>query len=120
MKYNEFTETNGLKYYYGANNEGYAEKTVNGNIKAYAKQGETFNDTMLRLGITDPADQEVFKKANPKAYKRGYFLLADPGKVGDVYIPKSIADKLDISNILVDETAEFEKHKKAKKKSFGI
>ncbi len=120
LKYNEFTETNGLKYYYGANNEGYAEKTVNGNIKAYAKQGETFNDTMLRLGITDPADQEVFKKANPKAYKRGYFLLADPGKVGDVYIPKSIADKLDISNILVDETAEFEKHKKAKKKSFGI
>ena len=120
LKYKEFTQTNGSKYYYGVNNEGYAEKTVNGNIKAYAKQGETFNDTMLRLGITDPADQEVFKKANPKAYKRGYFLLADPGTVGDVYIPKSIADKLDISNILVDETAEFEKHKKAKKKSFGI
>ena len=120
LKYKEFTQTNGSKYYYGANNESYVHKTVNGNIKAYAKQGETFNDTMLRLGITDPADQEVFKKANPKAYKRGYFLLADPGTVGDVYIPKSIADKLDISNILVDETAEFEKHKKAKKKSFGI
>ena len=120
LKYNEYTQTNGSKYYYGANNESYVHKTVNGNIKAYAKQGETFNDTMLRLGITDPADQEVFKKANPKAYKRGYFLLADPGTVGDVYIPKSIADKLDISNILVDETAEFEKHKKAKKKSFGI
>ena len=120
LKYNEYTQTNGSKYYYGADRKSFAEKTVNGNIKAYAKQGETFNDTMLRLGITDPADQEVFKKANPKAYKRGYFLLADPGKVGDVYIPKSIADKLDISNILVDETAEFEKHKKAKKKSFGI
>ena len=71
---------------------------------------------MNRLGITDPADQEIFKNANPKAYKRGYFLLTKPGKAeGDVYIPKVLADKLNVENMLVDETAEMEKHKKALK-----
>lgn len=114
-KYNEYTRKDSSKFYWGADEKSYAEKTANGNIKANPKQGETFKDTMLRLGITDPEDQKIFIKANPKAYKRGYFILADPGKVGgDVYIPKSIADKLDISNILVDETAEYNKHKQAK------
>ena len=81
---------------------------------------------MNRLGITDPADQEMFKKANPKAYKRGYFLLGkerqqnkDGNYVnwndGDVYIPKALADKLNIEDMLVDKTAEMEKHKKALK-----
>ena len=114
-KYKEFTCKDSSKYYWGADEKSYAEKTANGNIKANPKQGETFKDTMLRLGITDPEDQKIFIKANPKAYKRGYFILADPGKVGgDVYIPKSIANKLDISNILVDTTAEYNKHKQAK------
>ena len=123
LKYKEYTCKDGSKYYWDANNKGYVEKTANGNIKANPKQGEKFNDTMLRLGITDPNDQKVFIAANPKAYKRGYFLLTDPGKCkGDVYIPKSIADKLDMSNILVDGTEEYNKHKKAiaKKKQMGI
>ena len=81
---------------------------------------------MKRLGITDPADQEMFKKANPKAYKRGYFLLGTEGQQtkgggytnwddGDIYIPKELADKLNIEDMLVDKTAEMEKHKKALK-----
>ncbi|MCQ2738945.1 MAG: hypothetical protein MJ237_01820 [bacterium] len=124
LKYKEFTQKDGSKYYWGADGKSYAKKTANGNFKAHAKQGETFNDTMLRLGITDPKDQQIFIKANPKAYQRGYFLLSKPDSVyGDVYIPKEIADKLDMENILVDSTAEYEKHKQeiAKKKpSYGL
>ena len=117
LKYKEFSEKDGSKYYYGADKKSYAEKTPNGNFKVSPKQGETFDDTMKRLGITDPADQEMFKKANPKAYKRGYFLLTEPGKAyGDVYIPKELADKLKIEDMLVDKTAEAEKHKQARKK----
>ena len=116
LKYQEYTPKDSSKYYYGADGKSFAEKTTNGNYKVSPKQGETFNDTMNRLGITDPADQEIFKNANPKAYKRGYFLLTKPGKAeGDVYIPKVLADKLNVENMLVDETAEMEKHKKALK-----
>ena len=116
LKYTEFTEEDSSKYYYGADDKSYATKTANGNYKVSPKQGETFNDTMNRLGITDSDDQEMFKKANPKAYKRGYFLLTDPGKAnGDVYIPKALADKLNVEDMLVDETAEMEKHKQALK-----
>ena len=121
-KYDEFKRKNGSVYYWGPNG-GYAEKTANGNFKAHAKHGESFNDTMLRLGITAPKDQQIFIKANPKAYKRGYFLISKPNaNYGDVYIPKEIADKLDISNILVNSGEEYEKSQQAKQKttSFGI
>ena len=126
LKYKEYTRKDGSKYYYGADDKSYAEKTANGNFRVSPKQGETFDDTMKRLGITDPADQEMFKKANPKAYKRGYFLLGKEAQQtkgggytnwddGDIYIPKELADKLNIEDMLVDKTAEMEKHKKALK-----
>ncbi len=116
LKYREYTPKDGSKFYYGADGKSYAQKTANGNFKVSPKQGETFDDTMARLGITNPDDQEMFKKANPKAYKRGYFLLTKPGNAeGDVYIPKVLADKLNVENMLVDETAEMEKHKNALK-----
>ena len=125
VKYKEYTQKDGSKYYYGADGKSIAFKTANGNFRVSPKQGETFNDTMNRLGITDPADQEMFKKANPKAYKRGYFLLGKEGQQtkggyinwedGDIYIPKELADKLNIEDMLVDKTAEMEKHKQALK-----
>ena len=116
LKYREYTPKDGSKFYYGADGKSYAQKTANGNFKVSPKQGETFDDTMARLGITAPDDQEMFKKANPKAYKRGYFLLTKPGNAeGDVYIPKVLADKLNVESMLVDETAEMEKHKNALK-----
>ena len=126
LKYQEFTKKDGSKYYYGADDKSYAHKTANGNFRVSPKQGETFDDTMKRLGIIDPADQEMFKKANPKAYKRGYFLLGKEAQQtkggaytnwndGDIYIPKELADKLNIEDMLVDKTAEMEKHKKALK-----
>ena len=122
LEYEEFSEKDGSKYYYSADGKSYAEKTASGDFFVSPKQGETFDDTMNRLGITDPADQELFKESNQEAFERGYFILTDPGKAyGEVYIPKSIADKLDINNVLVDETAEAEKHKQARKKpSIGV
>ena len=59
-----------------------------------AKNGETFDATMERLGITDPADQEVFRKANKKAEARGWFMVGEL----DVTIPKELAEKLDLFN----------------------
>lgn len=126
IKYIEFTKKDGSKYYSGTDNKNYAHKTANGNFRISPKQGETFDDTMNRLGITDSTDQEIFKKANPKAYKRGYFLLGKESQQnnsgdfihwddGDVYIPKALADKLNIEDMLVDKTAEMEKHKQARK-----
>ena len=116
LKYTEYTQKDGSKFYYGTDDKSFAQKTANGNFRVSPKQGETFDDTMERLGITAPDDQEMFKKANPKAYKRGYFLLTKPGNAeGDVYIPKVLADKLNVESMLVDETAEMEKHKNALK-----
>ena len=121
LKYNEFTKKDGTRYYWSADGKSYAQRTPNGNLKVSAKQGETFNDTMNRLGITDPADQEIFKKANPKAFQRGYFMLTKPGLAyGDVYIPKELADKLDLEKVLVDSGAEDKKHKEARKAKMGI
>ena len=126
LKYNEYTNKDGSKHFSGADGKTFAKKTANGNFRVSPKQGETFDDTMKRLGITDPADQEMFKKANPKAYKRGYFLLGKENQQvkggdflcwddGDIYIPKELADKLNIEDMLVDKTAEMKKHKQALK-----
>ena len=121
LKYTEYTKKDGARYYWSADDKSYAQRTPNGNLKVSAKQGETFNDTMNRLGITDPADQEIFKKANPKAFQRGYFMLTKPGLAyGDVYIPKELADKLDMEKVLVDSGAEDKKHKEARKAKMGI
>ena len=119
LKYREVPNKNGSKCYWGPEefSDKRAQKTSDGDFKVSPKQGETFDDTMRRLGITDSFDQEMFKNANQKAYNRGYFLLTDPNKLyGEVYIPKALADKLDIENMLVDVTAEFEKHKQPRKK----
>lgn len=119
LKYREVPNKNGSKCYWGPEefSDKRAQKTSDGDFKVSPKQGETFDDTMTRLGITDSVDQEMFKNANQKAYNRGYFLLTDPNKLyGEVYIPKALADKLDIENMLVDVTAEFNEHKQARKK----
>lgn len=116
IKYTEAPKEDGSKDYWGTDNSSYASKTANGNFRVSPKQGETFDDTMNRLGITDSADQELFKKANPKAYTRGYFLLTSPDNPNyDVYIPKELADKLNVENMLVDASIEIEKHKQARK-----
>ena len=115
LKYTEYSNIDGSKLYFGTDNVAFAHKTPNGNLRVSPKQGETFDDTMNRLGITDPADQEMFKKANPKAYKRGYFILSD-GSTYDVYIPKELADKLNIEDMVVETSTEAEKHEQARKK----
>ncbi len=114
----EFTRTDGSKRYqkYDKNfndTNKYAERKANGDIEADAISGETFDATMKRLGITDPADQEAFKKANPKAAKRGYFMVG----MHDVTIPKAIADKLDMNNVVVDSDAQVAAWKNAVGKS---
>ena len=64
-----------------------------GNVSTGAKNGETFDATMERLGIT-AEDQEVFRKANKKAEARGWFMVGEL----DVTIPKELAEKLDLFN----------------------
>lgn len=62
------------------------------NIRTSAKNGEKFDATMERLGITEDADKEIFRKANKKAEARGWFLVGEL----DVNIPKELAEKLDL------------------------
>lgn len=65
---------------------GFYKVTARGNYKANALEGETMEQTLTRLGITDPVDIAAVKKANPKATRRGAFLTIS----GDVYIPKAV------------------------------
>ncbi len=64
--------------------------TPNGNYKFTAKQGETFNQTLKRMGITNPKDIAAVRRANPKATKRGAFT----NESGDVYIPKFVIENM--------------------------
>ena len=66
--------------------------TDKNDIKTSAKNGEKFDATMERLGITEDADKEIFRKANKKAEARGWFLVGEL----DVNIPKELAEKLDL------------------------
>lgn len=81
------------------------------------KQGETFTQTMERLAnsIKDNDRKEAFKKAfikaNPKARKRGYFLLNEVGsKKRDINIPAKFVDVLDINEIYVDTKKEMDSY----------
>ena len=67
---------------------------------------------MNRLGITDPADQELFRKANSAAAKRGYFRVG----MMEITIPKIIADKINIVNAFVDDDVQIQKYKKARRR----
>lgn len=79
-----------------------------GNIKTTAIEGESFNATMARLGITEAADIELFKKSNPKAARKGYFLAG----VQDVKIPAELAQKLDVANMMVNKDEQLEAYKR--------
>ena len=94
------------------NHAGVAKKTKNGDIKASPLNGESFVATMNRLGITDPADQELFRKANSAAAKRGYFRVG----MMEITIPKIIADKINIVNAFVDDDVQIQKYKKARRR----
>ena len=73
--------------------------TARGNVKAYAQKGETADQTLTRLGITDPADRAAVMKANPKAAKNGYFRT----DTNDVYIPKAVIDNMQRNNRLDED-----------------
>lgn len=81
---------NGTKYKaaYDKNSKliGFFNITANGNYKARAKQGETFMQTLSRLGITNAEDIKAVAKANPKAFANKYFRV----DANDVYIPKEV------------------------------
>ena len=64
--------------------------TEKGNVKAYAQEGETAEQTLTRLGITDPADRAAVMKANPKAAQNKWFVAGTE----DVYIPKSVIENM--------------------------
>lgn len=76
------------------NHSEYLKWAQDSDMTTGAKNGETFDATMERLGITDPADQEAFRKANKKAEARGWFMVGEL----DVTIPKELAEKLDLFN----------------------
>ena len=72
--------------------------TSEGDINTYAKNGESFDATMQRLGITEESDIEIFKAANKKALSRsngGWFQVGEQ----EVVIPKQLVEKL---NMLAD------------------
>lgn len=60
--------------------------TAKGNYKAQAKQGESFMQTLSRLGITNAEDIKAVAKANPKAFANKKFRTDNQ----DVYIPKEV------------------------------
>ena len=80
-------------------NKGYnIDLTSDGDIKTYAKNGESFEATMKRLGITEEDDIAIFKAANKKALSRskgGWFKVGE----SEVVIPKQLVEKL---NMLAD------------------
>ena len=84
-------------------NKGYDIKlTSDGDINTYAKNGESFEATMKRLGITEEDDIAIFKAANKKALSRsngGWFKVGE----SEVVIPKQLVEKL---NMLAD-TSKF-------------
>ena len=84
-------------------NKGYSiNLTSDGDIYTYAKNGESFEATMKRLGITEEDDIEIFKAANKKALSRskgGWFKVGE----NEVVIPKQLVAKL---NMLAD-TSKF-------------
>ena len=85
--------------------------TDKNDIKTSAKNGEKFDATMERLGITEDADKEIFRKANKEAEARGWFLVGEL----DVNIPKELAEKLDLFNhpekIALDVDQEIDNYK---------
>ena len=93
-------------------NKGYnIDLTSDGDIKTYAKNGESFEATMKRLGITEEDDIAIFKAANKKALSRskgGWFKVGE----SEVVIPKQLVEKLkmlaDTSNF-VDGVREVSK-----------
>ena len=106
--YTEYTKSDGTKYFtYNDNNavprRASTDVDAEGNITTSAIEGESFQATMKRLGITED-DIDAFKKANPRAASKGWFLAGEQ----DVKIPASIAKKLDYAKMMVnaDEQAE--------------
>ena len=75
------------------NGSKYLKWTQDSDMTTGAKNGESFDETMKRLGIKDE-DREVFRKANKKAEARGWFMVGEL----DVTIPKELAEKLDLFN----------------------
>ena len=63
--------------------------TARGNVKAYAKEGESADATLDRLGIP-PEYRDAIMKANPKAAANGKFRTDVP----DVYIPKAVIENM--------------------------
>ena len=80
-------------------NKGYSiNLTSDGDINTYAKNGESFEATMKRLGITEEDDIAIFKAANKEALSRskgGWFKVGE----SEVVIPKQLVEKL---NMLAD------------------
>lgn len=74
----------------------YAEKNKKGEIKTFARKGESFADTMKRLGITAEEDIKLFIKANKKAFKAGAF---NSHKM-DIVIPPELSSKVKIANVM--------------------
>ena len=113
--YTEYTKSDGTKYftYYDNNAEARRASThvdAKGNITTSAIEGESFEDTMNRLGIAEE-DIDAFKQANPRAASKGWFIAG----AQDVIIPASIASKLDYAKMMVnkDEQAEAYRRKKS-------
>ena len=111
--YEKYTRSDDTKYfYYYQDNAGrkLASTAVDakGNITTSAKEGESFQETMQRLGITEPDDIDAFKKANSKSARRKYFLAG----AQDVIIPASIASKLDYANMMVNADEQADAYKR--------
>ena len=95
-----YKDANGVVYSVDIiSNKGYSiNLTSDGDINTYAKNGESFEATMKRLGITEEDDIAIFKAANKKALSRskgGWFKVGE----SEVVIPKQLVEKL---NMLAD------------------
>ena len=95
-----YKDANGVVYSVDIiSNKGYSiNLTSDGDICTYAKNGESFEATMKRLGITEEDDIAIFKAANKKALSRskgGWFKVGE----SEVVIPKQLVEKL---NMLAD------------------
>ena len=72
--------------------------TARGNVKAFAKEGESAEETLARLGIPQEYRDAVMK-ANPKAAANGKFRT----DVADVYIPTAVIENMRKNNGLDED-----------------
>lgn len=104
LLYKEYVTSDGSKYLLSTDNKKFAKVDPDGGIHTSPVEGDSFDGTMMRLGIKDPKQIQIMRDANKQAFinKHNYFTIHWDVDLGDVYIPPEIAKTLDLRDVLAD------------------